>query len=73
MKKTYNIEVDCANCAAKMEAAANLVPGVEKATVSYMTQKLQVKFAEGAEVASVMQNILTACKKVDDDCEIEGI
>ena len=73
MKKTYNIEVDCANCAAKMEAAANEVAGVEKATVSYMTQKLQVKFAEGADVSEVMHNILTVCKKVDDDCEIEGI
>ena len=47
MKKTYKIEVDCANCAQKMEDAANTVSGVEKATVSFMTQKMKVEFAEG--------------------------
>ncbi len=73
MKKTYKIEVDCANCAAKMEDAANKVAGVEKATVSYMTQKMQVAFAEGAEPHAVMQEVLSACKKVEDDCEIFGI
>ena len=46
MKKTYKIEVDCANCAQKMEDAANTVAGVEKATVSFMTQKMKVEFAE---------------------------
>ena len=45
MKKTYKIEVDCANCAQKMEDAANTVSGVEKATVSFMTQKMKVEFA----------------------------
>ncbi len=49
MKKTYKIEVDCANCAQKMEDAANTVAGVEKATVSFMTQKMKVEFAEGAD------------------------
>lgn len=73
MKKTYKIEVDCANCAAKMEQAANSVSGVEKATVSYMTQKMQVVFAEGADPHSVMKNVLVVCKKVEDDCEIFGI
>lgn len=73
MKKTYKIEVDCANCAAKMEQAANQVSGVEKATVSYMTQKMQVTFAEGAQPHDVMQDVLAACKKVEDDCEIFGI
>ena len=43
MKKTYKIEVDCANCAQKMEDAANTVSGVEKATVSFMTQKMKVE------------------------------
>ena len=73
MKKTYKIEVDCANCAAKMEDAANTVSGVAKATVSFMTQKMNVEFAEGADPKATMQEVLTACKKVEDDCEIFGI
>jgi len=73
MKKSYKIEVDCANCAQKMEDAANTVAGVAKATVSFMTQKMNVEFAEGADVKATMQNVLAACKKVEDDCEIFGI
>ena len=73
MKKTYKIEVDCANCAQKMEDAANTVAGVAKATVSFMTQKMNVEFDEGADVKATMQNVLSACKKVEDDCEIFGI
>ena len=49
MKKTYEIYVDCANCAQKMEDTANKVEGVAKATVSFMTQKMKVEFAEGAD------------------------
>ena len=70
MKKTYKIEVDCANCAQKMEDAANTVAGVEKATVSFMTQKMKVEFTDGADVDAVMQQVLKNCKKVEDDCEI---
>ena len=73
MKKTYKIEVDCPNCAAKREHAANAVEGVAKATVSFMTQKMSVEFAEGAEPGPTMQKVLAACKKVEDDCEIYGI
>jgi len=73
MKKTYKIEVDCANCAAKMEHAAAGVPGVAGATVSFMTQKMNVEFAEGADPHATMQKVLAACKKVEDDCEIFGI
>ena len=73
MKKTYKIEVDCANCAQKMEDAANTVAGVAKATVSFMTQKMNVEVDEGADVKATMQNVLSACKKVEDDCEIFGI
>jgi copper chaperone CopZ len=73
MKKTYKIEVDCANCAAKMENAANTVAGVSKATVSFMTQKMNVEFDEGVDPKATMQNVLKACKKVEDDCEIFGI
>lgn len=70
MKKTYKIEVDCANCALKMEEAAKKVEGVQEATVSFMTQKMKVEFAEGAEEKAVMQTVRRACKKVEDDCEI---
>ena len=70
MKKNYKIEVDCANCAAKMEEAAGKIEGVVAATVSFMTQKMSVEFAEGADPAAVMKNITKACKKVEPDCEI---
>ena len=70
MKKTYKIEVDCANCAAKMEDAAKACAGVASATVSYMTQKMQVEFAEGADEKATMQAVIKACKHVEDDCEI---
>lgn len=70
MKKTYKIEVDCANCALKMEEAAKKVEGVLEATVSFMTQKMKVEFAEGAEEKSVMAAVVKACKKVEDDCEV---
>ena len=70
MKKTYKIEVDCANCANKMEQATKKTDGVADATVNFMTQKMIVEFAEGADVAAVMQVVLKNCKKVADDCEI---
>ena len=70
MKKTYKIEVDCANCAQKMEDAANTVAGVAKATVSFMTQKMKVEFADGSDEKAIMENVVKACKKVEDDCEI---
>ena len=49
MKKTYKIEVDCANCANKMEDATKKTEGVANATVNFMTQKMIVEFAEGAD------------------------
>lgn len=70
MKKTYKIDVDCANCAAKMEEAVKATVGVKDATVSFMTLKLKVEFEEGADVDSVMQAAYKNCKKVEDDCEI---
>ena len=63
MKKTYKIEVDCAACALKMEEAAKKTEGVQDATVSFMTQKMKVEFAEGAEQKKVMNDVLKACKK----------
>ena len=71
MKKTYEIYVDCANCAQKMEDTANKVDGVAKATVSFMTQKMKVEFADGADAPAVMEKVLKACQKVEPDCEIK--
>lgn len=70
MKKTYKIDVDCANCAAKMEEAAKKTEGVKDAIVNFMTLKMIVEFEEGQEPKSVMQTVLKNCKKVEDDCEI---
>ena len=70
MKKTYKIEVDCANCANKMEDAARKTDGVADVTVNFMTQKMIVTFAEGADPAAVMPLVVRACKVVEDDCEI---
>ena len=70
MKKTYTVEVDCANCAAKMEEAVKATKGVKDATLSFMTLKLKVEFEDGADVNAVMQDALANCKKVEDDCEI---
>lgn len=70
MKKTYRIEVDCANCANLMEDAANRTEGVQKAVVNFMTQKLIVEFAEGSDEKAVMKEVVRACKRVEEDCEI---
>ena len=70
MKKTYKIEVDCANCANKMEEATKKTPGVKDATVNFMTLKMNVEFEEGQEPKEVMEQVLKNCKKVEDDCEI---
>lgn len=70
MKKTYKIDVDCANCAAKMEEAAKKTEGVKNATVNFMTLKMIVEFEEGKDPKAVMPVVLKNCKKVEDDCEI---
>ena len=70
MKKTYKIEVDCANCANKMEQTAGKVSGVAEVVVNFMTQKMIVTFDEGAEPAAVMQEVQKACKKAVRDGEI---
>lgn len=70
MKKTYKIDVDCANCANKMEDAAKNTAGVKDATVNFMALKMIVEFEEGADEKAVMKDVLKNCKKVEDDCEI---
>ena len=70
MKKTFKmIDLDCANCAAKMEAAIKKIDGVEDATVSFMTQKLTIQ-ADDARFDAIVQEAVKACKKVEPDCEI---
>ena len=71
MKKKFKLQdLDCANCAAKMEDAIKKIPGVNDANVSFMTQKMIVHFADGHQPADVMNDVLKACKKVEPDCEI---
>ena len=70
MKKTYKIDVDCANCANKMEDAARKTEGVQSYTVNFMTLKMSVEFAEGHDPKTVMEQVRKNCKRVEDDCEI---
>ena len=70
MKKTYKIDVDCANCANLMEQAAKKTEGVKDCSVSFMTLKMKVEFEEGANAAAVMEKVRLGCKKVETDCEI---
>ncbi len=70
MKKTYAIDVDCANCASKMEDAAAKTEGVSSCVISFMTQKMKVEFEDDADVDETMKRVVKNCKKVEDDCEI---
>lgn len=70
MKKTYKIEVDCANCANKMELAAKKTEGVKDASINFMTLKMKVEFMDNVDEKDVMKNVRDNCKKVESDCEI---
>ena len=70
MKKTYKIDVDCANCANKMENAAKKTEGVKDAAVNFMMLKMTVEFEDGADPQDVMKKVMKNCKKVESDCEI---
>ena len=63
MQKKYNIEVDCANCAAKIETAVKALPGVKNASVSFMAQKLLLE-ADDAQFQSILQQAVRAAKKI---------
>ena len=68
MKKTYKlIDLDCANCAAKMEAAIKKLPGVTDATVSFLTQKMTI---EADDLDAVIKDVVKCVKKVEPDCEV---
>ena len=70
MKKTFKlIDLDCANCAAKMENAIKKLDGVADASVSFMAQKMTVE-AEDARFDDIMKQVVKTCKKVEPDCEI---
>ena len=70
MKKVYKLrDLDCANCAAKMEDAIRKIEGVENASVSFMTQKMTIEAAED-QFDRIMQEVVAVCKKVEPDCVI---
>lgn len=70
MKKTYNIEVDCANCANKMEETTKKIIGIKNCVVNFMNLKMIVEFEDNVDDKQVMVEVRKACKKVEDDCEI---
>lgn len=70
MKKSYKIEVDCANCANKMEEAAKKTEGVKDAVVNFMLLKMKVEFEEGQDANEVMKRVRENCKRIEDDFEI---
>lgn len=71
MKKVYRLrDLDCANCAAKMENAINKLPQVENAVVSFLTQKMTVTYAEGVDEEEALQQIKKCIRKVEPDCEV---
>ena len=70
MKKSYKIDVDCANCANKMEAAAQKTEGVKNASVNFMMLKMNVEFEDGANPRAVMENVRKNCRRVEADCEV---
>lgn len=71
MKKTYKlVDLDCANCALKMERAISRIAGIEAATVSFMQQKMTIEFSENADIGSVMQQVVKTIRKVEPDCEV---
>ena len=70
MKKTFKMQdLDCAHCAAKMEAAIQKINGVKSASISFMTQKLTLE-ADDARFDQIVKEAVKACKKVEPDCEI---
>ena len=70
MKKTYQLEnLDCANCASKMEIAVSKISGVQSATVSFLTQKLVIE-ADESEFDRIIRDAVKVCKKIEPDCTV---
>ena len=72
MKKSFKIEVDCANCANLVEEAVKNVAGVKSANVVFMTQKMKIEFDDDADIEAVMKEVVRVAKKVEPDFEIIG-
>lgn len=72
MIKKYNVEVDCANCAAKMEVACQKIQGIKNLSINFMTQKMTVEFEEGQDVSQLLKQIEKSCKKVERDFELKA-
>lgn len=70
MQKKFKIEVDCANCAAKIETAVKALPGVNRASVSFMTQKMLLD-ADDARFDEILQQAVRTAKKIEPDFDIE--
>ena len=70
MKESYKIDVDCANCADKMEDAAKHTAGVKDASINFMMLKMNVEFEDGQNPKEIMQQVHKNCKKVKNDCEV---
>ncbi|MFR4250023.1 MAG: cation transporter [Christensenellales bacterium] len=71
MKKSFKlVDLDCANCAQKMEDAIKKIDGVEDATVSFIMQKMTV-VADEAQFDDIMKKVVKVCKRVEPDCEIQ--
>lgn len=70
MKKSFKIEVDCANCANLVEDAVKRVKGIKSVTVSFMTQKMNIVFDDGVDTEAVMAEVIKTAKKIESDFEI---
>lgn len=71
MKKTYKLrDLDCANCAAKMENAISKMPEIQSATISFLTQRMTLVFAEGVEEKEVLAKVKKTIRRVEPDCEV---
>lgn len=70
MLKKYNVEVDCANCAAKMEDACKKISGIKSISIYFMAQKMSVEFEDGQDVNAILDQIEKTCKKVERGFEL---
>ena len=72
MKKTFELEdLDCANCALKVENGVKKLEGVKSCSVSFMTQKMTIETEEGADLNELMKRVVKLCRKVEPDMRIK--
>lgn len=70
MKKSFKIEVDCANCANLVETEIKKLDGIKDANISFMTQKMKIEFEEGANEEEILKTLLKTARKIEPDFEI---